>query len=120
MARLTVKATYDGQATMGVAVFELGDDRRHRPAAGLVDLVFDPSGAARLTPITAEDEEHRTHFWVNEPSPTFLAADPPGRKGEQCFAIEFGVDGNKRLLLTARDLRTGRLTHRDYPVVKLT
>ena len=34
--------------------------------------------------------------------------------------VEFGIDGNKRLLITARDLRTGRLTHKDYPVVKLT
>ena len=119
LARLTVKATYDGQATLGVAIFELGASR-HRPAAGLVDLVFDPSGAARLTAVTADDEERRTHFWVNEPSPTFLGAEPPGRKGEGVFAVEFGVDGNKRLLLTARDLRTGRLTHRDYPVVKLT
>jgi molecular chaperone DnaK (HSP70) len=119
VVRLTVKATYDAQATLGVAIFELGASR-HRPAAGLVDLVFDPSGAARLSPVTADEEDRRTHFWVNEPSPTFLAADPPGRKGEQCFAVEFGVDGNKRLLLTARDLRTGRLTHRDYPVVKLT
>jgi hypothetical protein len=29
------------------------------------------------------------------------------------------VDANKRLLITSRDLSTGELTHKDYPVVKL-
>jgi hypothetical protein len=36
------------------------------------------------------------------------------------FEVAFGIDGNKRLLITALDLQTGRVTHRDYPVVKLT
>ena len=66
------------------------------------------------------EEERRIHFWVNEHSPTFLTADPPARQGEPRFEVEFGIDANKRLLLTARDLATGRTTHRDYPVVKLT
>jgi hypothetical protein len=70
--------------------------------------------------VTADEEERRSHFWVNEHSPTFLPADPPARQGEARFEVEFGIDANKRLLVTARDLRTGRLTHRDYPVVKLT
>jgi hypothetical protein len=59
-------------------------------------------------------------IWINGHTPTFLEADPPARQGEARFEVEFGIDGNKRLLITARDLVTGRLTHRDYPVVKLT
>jgi hypothetical protein len=70
--------------------------------------------------LSPDEDERRSRFWVNEGAPTFLLADPPGTKGEDRFSVEFGVDANKRLLLTARDLRTGRLTHRDYPVVKLT
>ena len=34
--------------------------------------------------------------------------------------MHFGVDANKRLLITAKDLKTGQVTHQDYPVVKLT
>ena len=82
--------------------------------------MFDPSGAARVVQVTPDEEERRTHFWVNEHSPTFLAADPPARSGAPRFEVEFGIDANKRLLITARDLQTGRLTHREYPVVKLT
>jgi len=58
---------------------------------------------------------------MNEESPTFLCADPPARTGgEERFRVDFAVDGNKRLLITVRDVVTGKMTHRDYPVVKLT
>jgi molecular chaperone DnaK (HSP70) len=119
VARLTIKATYDGQPQLGIAIYELGE-RRPREASGAMELVFDPSGAARVMSVTADEEERRTFFWINEHSPTFLSADPPAQQGEARFEVEFGIDGNKRLLITARDLRTGTLTHRDYPVVKLT
>ena len=117
LARLTVKATYDGQAALGIAIFELGEARQ-RPA--VAELVFDPSGAARFSQVSADDEQRRTRFWVNEGNPTFLAADPPAARGEERFAVDFGIDANKRLLLTARDLRSGQLIYRDYPVIKLT
>jgi molecular chaperone DnaK len=114
----TVKATYDGQSALGIAIVELGESRGR--SAGAVELVFDVSGAARLSPVSADDQETRTRFWMNEANPTFLTADPPARRGEERFAVQFGVDANKRLVLTARDLRSLRVTHRDYPVVKLT
>ena len=57
---------------------------------------------------------------MNENSPTFLPADPPAAPGEPRFEIVFDIDGNKRLLVTARDLLTGRLVLSGYPVVKLT
>ena len=44
----------------------------------------------------------------------------PVLKGEPRFQVEFGIDRNRFLTITARDLRTGRLTHRDHPVVRLT
>jgi molecular chaperone DnaK (HSP70) len=119
VARLTVKATYDGQPQLGIAIYELGE-RRAGGADGPVELVFDPSGAARVVTVTPDEEDRRTYYWINETVPTFLVADPPARQGEARFAVEFGIDGNKRLLITARDLVTGRVTHRDYPVVKLT
>ena len=56
---------------------------------------------------------------MNENCPTFLTADPPADGGEACFRVEFSIDGNKRLLITATDLRSGQLTHADFPVVKL-
>jgi molecular chaperone DnaK (HSP70) len=119
VARLAVKASHDGQTQLGLAIFELGERRRHGGEQP-VELVFDPSGAARVVQVPPDEEERRTHFWVNEHSPTFLMADPPAAPGAPRFEVEFGIDANKRLLVTARDLQTGRLTHRAYPVVKLT
>jgi molecular chaperone DnaK (HSP70) len=118
VARVTLRATHDGQAKLGLAIFELGE-RRQRDAGPAVELVFDPSGAARVLDVTPDEEDRRSYFWVNEQSPTFLSADPPAKHGEPRFEVEFGIDGNKRLLVTARDLKTGRVTHRNHPVVKL-
>ena len=95
-------------------------ERHQKRSEQAMELVFDPSGAARLTSVTPDDEDRRTYFWMNEHNPTFLAADPPAKQGEARFEVEFNIDGNKRLLITTRDLKTSQTTHRNYPVVKLT
>ena len=104
IARLTVKASHDGQEQLGLAIFELGETAPRGLESG-VELVFDPSGAARVTDLSADEEERRYYFWINEHSPTFLHAEPPAQRGEPRFEVEFGIDGNKRLLITARDLK---------------
>ncbi len=119
VVRLTVKASYDEQTQLGIAIFEVSK-RRQRGGRQPVEIVWDPSGAARVMQVTPDEEDRRTYFWMNEGSPTFLTAEPPAKQGEPRFEVEFNIDGNKRLLITSRDLKTGRLTHRDYPVVKLT
>jgi molecular chaperone DnaK len=119
VARLTVKASYPGQVELGIAIFEIGEIPK-RGQTQAVELVFDPGGAARVVPVTSEEEERRSRFWINEQMPTFLKANPPAQQSEGRFAVEFGIDANKRLLISARDLKTGQVTHRDYPVVKLT
>lgn len=117
VCRLAVKASYDGQKQLGISIFEKGAARTasSRP----VELVFDPAGAARLIQVTPAEQEQRTLFEMNAQNPTFLVADPPAALGEARFEVEFSVDANKRLTVTARDRQTGRLTHKDYPVVRL-
>jgi molecular chaperone DnaK len=115
----TVRATYDGQTQLGIAIFEMGE-RRQRSSGQVLELVFDPSGAARITSVAPDEEDRRTFFWMNEHNPTFLSADPEAKQGEARFEVEFNIDGNKRLLITTRDLKTGKTLYRDYPVVKLT
>ncbi len=118
IARLTVKASYHGQQELGLSIFEVGHlSQRDAPN---VELVFDPSGAARIREITGEERHRWSRLWVNEHRPTFLRAEPPAERGDARFEVEFGIDANKRLLVTARDLKTGRLLFREHPVVKLT
>lgn len=120
VARLTVKASYEGQQKLGLAIFEIGQQRSSTTPIGAVELVFDPGGAARLMPVTPQEQESRSLFWMNEQNPTFLLADPPAHRSEPRFDIELSIDASKRLTLTSRDIHTGTLTHKDYPVVKLT
>lgn len=119
IARLTIKASYDQQKTLGLAIFEMSERRQKFPTQQQVELVFDPGGAARLMQVSAQEQENRSLFWMNEKSPTFLLADPPAAVGEPRFEVEFHVDANKRLTITVRDIVTGILTHRGFPVVRL-
>ena len=89
--------------------------RRHTP--GIAHQVYPREGRQCCQLL---QEFQRTFLWMNEHSPTFLVADPPAKQGEPRFAVALDIDGNKRLLITARDVQTGRVTHRDYPVIKLT
>ena len=115
----TVKAAYDGQSQLGIAIYEVGE-RTRRNSGPAMELVFDPSGAARISATTVEEEESRSYFWMNEHNPTFLTADPPARQGESRFEVAFTIDENKRLLITTRDIQKNQTILQNYPVVKLT
>ena len=117
VVRFTIKASYKDQTQLGIAIFEMGEQRQSFAPA--VELVFDSSGAARITQVTPHDFEQRSMFWMNEQSPTFLPAHPPAVQGEPRFDVEFNIDYNKRLTITARDLISGELTLKDHPVVRL-
>lgn len=119
VAELTVKASYDGQQDLGVAVYELAG-KHLRDTAKPVELIFDGAGAPRLMEVSADERHQRSHFWMNEGAPTFLRAEPPGKRGEARFRVAFHIDDGKRLLLTADDVITGRRVHERTPVVKLT
>lgn len=118
IARLSVKASYEHQSQLGLAIFEIAESSSI--SSDSVEIVFDPSGVARVMQITPNDVEQRSLFWMNESQPTFLPANPPAVRGEPRFEVEFCVDANKRLTMTSRDVKTGIITHKDYPVVKLT
>lgn len=123
IARLTAKGAYTGQKELGINIFEVSESRGRLSSSSeqpMIELVFDPSGAARMVEIMPDEDERRSHFWLNEHSPTFLPADPPAQQGEGRFQIEFNIDANKRLLITATDIKTGRVTHRNFPVIKLS
>ena len=67
-----------------------------------------------------DDEQAGTHaFWMNENAPFFITANPPAARDESRFELSFSLDGNKRLLVTARDNRTGQVVVKDQPVVRL-
>lgn len=120
IASVTVKGSYDGQEELGIAVFELASTVSRLDDAGAVELVFDAAGAARVVEVTVDDRRRRSHFWMNEGSPTFLAADPPAKQGDARFRVDFHVDAGKQLLVTAQDLRSGKWLLDRHPVVKLT
>jgi molecular chaperone DnaK (HSP70) len=119
IAEMTVKATAHLQTHLGLAIFEVGEARGGGVALAR-ELVFDPSGRPRIQEVGAEQREARTRFWMNQQNPTFLRADPPADKGEARFRLRFSIDANKRLLISAIDLRTGARPLVEHPVIRLT
>ncbi len=116
---VNVSASYDDQEFLGLDIYEVG--RRECFTGGdtpQLDLVFDPSGAARFQERQELDIVGR--FWVNEKCPTFIQALPRAKRGDKRFPVQFSIDGNKRLCVTVRDLRAGKIMLKDHPLVKLT
>ena len=118
VAVITVKASYDGQDQLGIPIFEIGGNTGASGEQRL-EIFFDEFGIPKVHAITANDCAKRNHFWINEASPTFLRAEPPGKRGEPRFRIEFMVDRNRHLLITAHDLQSSIVVFSDYPVAKL-
>lgn len=114
--RYVIKATNPEQRFLGIQIYEMGQKAKD-PAVH--EIVFDVSGAARLSQISSAELDERHLFWLNEKRPTFLEADPPAQPGESIFEVQFSIDGNKHLLLTARDLRNNQVSLTEYPVVRL-
>ncbi len=114
-----VSASYDDQEFLGLDIYEIGRKECFSLGDGpQLDLVFDPSGAARFQ--KREEPEIMSRFWINEKCPTFIEAHPRAKRGDKRFPVQFSVDGNKRLCVTVRDIRSGKILLEHHPLVKLT
>ncbi len=85
-----------------------------------VELTFDAAGAVKLNPVSSEERASQSRFWLNEHRPAFLSPEPPIVPGEARFEVQFDLDAERRLLITARDLKTGQTVLEAQPVVTLT
>ncbi|MDD1716061.1 MAG: hypothetical protein LUQ01_03590, partial [Methanolinea sp.] len=117
VSRFLIRGTYEGQTQLGIPVFELhGTAQEYQDRSR--ELVSDPAGGFRLVE-SRGDSGQESAFWINEQDPFFLTADPPALPGESRFELSFSLDGNKQLLVSARDLKTGRIIAENRPVVRL-
>jgi molecular chaperone DnaK (HSP70) len=111
VARVPVTATFDGQEHFGINIYELAASR------GVVASTIIQDGNGRVRVINAQGAPH--HFWMNRHERTFLVARPPAMKDEYRFDCVFTLDGNRHLLITATDVKTGEKQLVDHKVVRL-
>jgi molecular chaperone DnaK (HSP70) len=114
VAKVVLKPSHADQAKLGVALFEVGDPEAAGDATS--ELMFGSSGAVKIVPVTPEEQERRSRDWLNEQDPQFLHAEPPGPPGEPRFEVQFGVDANMRLVVSAQDVQTGQSVMQEVPV----
>jgi hypothetical protein len=116
---MTIKAVRDGQRNLGLAIYE----RAHatfRDAGADLEIMFDAGGGARAVAVTSQQRQERSTLWLNEDSPTFLEADPPATAGADRFRLDFRVDAQKRLTVSAFDLERRSWVLDQQPVVRLS
>ena len=117
VARITISAAYDGQTRLGIPLYEIRTcPDTHVPS---LELVADEAGGIRLASPAKDACPDNRPVLANGRTPLLLSADPPALKGEPRFELTFALDGERRLLVTARDLMTGTLIKKDAPVLQL-
>lgn len=114
----TIRAVNESQEDFVMQIFEMSDSAYD--CTNTVEMLIDELGNASFNLVTKSELERRNLFWINENNPTLLRADPPAEKGEDRFKVSFSIDGNRRLLVTTRDLKTSTVLHQEFPVVKLS
>jgi molecular chaperone DnaK (HSP70) len=121
---LYIKAACDGAATLGLVVVE-------RSAMLRPQTLYEMKGGA----LEAVAVQHREDLALRDLNPgdgEFIHAEPPCSLGERRFVAGFGVDANKRLTLSLKDLAPASRSYvklaggerlelpiREVPLVKL-
>ena len=114
----TIRATRDGQRHLGLAIFELAH-ATYQQASGDLEIVFDSRGGARAVTVSPQGKQEKSRLWLNEDSPTFLEAEPAGTANIDRFRLEFRIDAQKRLTVSAFDLERRDWVLNQQPVIRL-
>jgi molecular chaperone DnaK (HSP70) len=117
VARIIISAAYDGQALLGIPLYEIGGTSEG--SVPQIELVSATGGGVRLADPVKDADSAGQVVYANERSPTLLPAIPPAHRGEPRFECTFTVDADRNLCLSARDLLTGTLVKVNAPVLRL-
>ncbi|MFB3788407.1 MAG: Hsp70 family protein [bacterium] len=112
--RFWAKGSYDGMTRIGLKIYEVSRMKRRDLAVAIVGEDGRLRGDSR---VTSEYE----YICLNEDNPTFILADPPVNlaRDQQRFLCSFGIDGNRRLLVTVLDTLRRKPLLKEHPVVRL-
>jgi len=115
---LTLRAIHHGQRRMGINIYERAHDTWRDDSADM-EIIYDAGGGAHTVPVTAQQRQERVRRWLNEESPTFLEVDPPAAAGVARFSLDFRIDAQKRLTVSAFDIERRVWVLDRQPVVRL-
>jgi molecular chaperone DnaK len=104
--RFRIQASYDGQSRLGIPLYRLAPggsgEEQHR------ELRYDLTGGIFIDDEGLPSSGHDSSVWINEKNLPLIPADPPAMRGEPRFEILFSIDASRELLISARDIRTGK------------
>ncbi len=115
--KLSLAAVRDQQRFFGIDIFEISE-KGATAAGGSGEIMFDLNGQI-VFDNGGNGGFAGNEFWMNEPNPMFIEAEPLAEGGAKRFSVSFRVCAQKNLRVTVRDLLTHKRLYDDYAVVKL-
>ena len=109
IASFRLKATHKRQRQFAVVVYEDPPHSALGPGPR-ASLSFDSDGAIRLEDPERCASEKELRIFAREHQPFVLEASQPSDLGEERFEVSLSIDSSKRLIMEARDLRSGRIS----------
>jgi molecular chaperone DnaK (HSP70) len=119
VARIRIQATYDGQARMGIPLYERQGAGRGSSGQSFRELVVHQSGTVVVTGKEDLPGGHGGSAWINERTLALIPVDPPAVRGEPRLEVWFSIDASRQLRASARDIRTGKLVMENHPLAQL-
>ena len=112
--RFWCNGSTDGMTRVGLLVYEVSRMQKRR----IDEAMVDEQGRIRQSGNVITDYDH---LCLNSDNPTFITADPPisRERDRRRFLCSFGIDGNRRLLVTVVDQLNGKTVLAGHPVVRL-
>jgi len=124
LSKKYLKAACDGATKLGVVVYQCATMLRPEP-------VYRMEGGV-LKAVGTQKREEKSNIVLNPKDREFIHADPPCDAGEKRFVAGFGIDANRRLTISLKDLLEGNRSYvqldsgdklplpvKDLPFVKL-
>jgi len=119
VARIRIQATYDGQARMGIPLYERQGAGRISSGQSFRELVVRQSGTVEVAGEEDLPGGPGGSAWINERTLTLIPVDPPAVRGEPRLEVWFSIDASRQLRASARDIRTGKLVMENHPLAQL-
>jgi hypothetical protein len=117
VARVFIRAIMDDQIMFGFPVFMVEENQSE--SREMLELIPERNGEYLLSPVSASSAVRPLVRWINEQDFPIITLDIPSARNETRLELTCAISGNRSLVVTARDLKTGKTVAKDLFAARL-